>query len=108
MFYDKTVLDNGMTVITERMDTVRSVALGIWFAVGSRDETPAEAGMSHFIEHMMFKGTPTRTAAEISRGVRPARRRAQRVHQQGVHVLLRARARPARADRRRDPRRTWS
>jgi predicted Zn-dependent peptidase len=55
-----------MTVITEEMDTVRSVALGIWCAVGSRDESPAEAGMSHFMEHMMFKGTPTRSAAEIS------------------------------------------
>ncbi|MDY0339737.1 MAG: insulinase family protein [Coriobacteriia bacterium] len=55
MFYDKTVLDNGITVITESMDTVRSVALGIWCSVGSRDEMPADAGMSHFIEHMMSK-----------------------------------------------------
>jgi predicted Zn-dependent peptidase len=66
MFYDKTVLDNGVTVITETMDTVRSVALGIWCSVGSRDEDPADAGMSHFIEHMTFKGTPTRSAVEIS------------------------------------------
>ena len=66
MFYDKTVLPNGITVITEPMDTVRSVTLGIWCAVGSRDETPAEAGMSHFMEHMMFKGTPTRSASDIS------------------------------------------
>lgn len=66
MFYDKTVLDNGMTVISERMDTMRSVAIGIWVSVGSRDEAPADAGLSHFLEHMMFKGTPTRTAAEIS------------------------------------------
>jgi len=66
MFYDRTVLENGITVISETMDTVRSVALGIWLAVGSRDESAAEAGMSHFMEHMMFKGTPTRTAAQIS------------------------------------------
>lgn len=66
MFYQQTILENGLTVITEKMDTVRSVALGIWFSVGSRDESPAEAGMSHFMEHMMFKGTPTMTAAEIS------------------------------------------
>lgn len=66
MFYRKTVLDNGITVMSEPMDSVRSVALGIWFAVGSRDESPAEAGMSHFMEHMMFKGTATRTAREIS------------------------------------------
>jgi predicted Zn-dependent peptidase len=66
MFYSETVLDNGVTVLTESMDTLRSVALGIWFSVGSRDETPAEAGMSHFMEHMMFKGTPSRTPAQIS------------------------------------------
>jgi predicted Zn-dependent peptidase len=62
----KTVLDNGMTVLTETMDSVRSVALGIWFQVGSRDERPEEAGMSHFMEHMMFKGTPTRDARQLS------------------------------------------
>lgn len=66
MFYERTELDDGLVVITERMDAVRSVALGIWFAVGSRDEAPGEAGMSHFMEHMMFKGTPTRSAADIS------------------------------------------
>ena len=66
MFYRKTVLDNGITVMSEPMDSVRSVALGIWFSVGSRDESAAEAGMSHFMEHMMFKGTPTRSAKDIS------------------------------------------
>lgn len=66
MFYRETVLDNGVTVLTESLDSVRSVALGVWFSVGSRDESPAEAGMSHFMEHMMFKGTPTRSAADIS------------------------------------------
>ena len=66
MFYRKTVLDNGITVISEPVESVRSVTLGIWFAVGSRDESPEEAGMSHFMEHMMFKGTPTRSARDIS------------------------------------------
>jgi predicted Zn-dependent peptidase len=66
MFYRKTVLDNGITVISEPMDSVRSITLGIWFAVGSRDESAPEAGMSHFMEHMMFKGTPTRSARSIS------------------------------------------
>ncbi|MDZ4654547.1 MAG: pitrilysin family protein [Coriobacteriia bacterium] len=66
MFYEKTVLDSGVTVITETMDNVRSVAIGIWFSVGSRDEHAGEAGMSHFMEHMMFKGTPTRSAQDIS------------------------------------------
>jgi predicted Zn-dependent peptidase len=66
MFYRKTVLDNGITVISEPMDSVRSITLGIWFAVGSRDESTPEAGMSHFMEHMMFKGTPSRSARTIS------------------------------------------
>jgi len=66
MFYRKTVLDSGVTVMSEPMDSVRSIALGIWFAVGSRDESPAEAGMSHFMEHMMFKGTSSRSAQDIS------------------------------------------
>ena len=66
MFYDRTVLANGVTVITETIPTVRSVAVGIWVAAGSRDERPEEAGISHFLEHMMFKGTPTRSATDIS------------------------------------------
>lgn len=66
MFFEQTTLDNGISVVSERMDAVRSVAIGVWFAVGSRDELPAESGMSHFLEHMMFKGTDTRSAADIS------------------------------------------
>jgi predicted Zn-dependent peptidase len=66
VFYDRTVLDNGITVISESIPTVRSVALGIWVAAGSRDERPEEAGVSHFLEHMMFKGTSKRSARDIS------------------------------------------
>lgn len=66
MFYEKTVLDNGITVITEHMDGVRSAALGFWVRVGARDEAPIEGGMSHFMEHMLFKGTTTRSALDIS------------------------------------------
>lgn len=66
MQYKKTVLDNGVVVLSETMDSVRSVSLGIWFQVGSRDENEFEAGLSHFNEHMMFKGTPTKSAREIS------------------------------------------
>lgn len=66
MFYERSVTPGGVTVITERMAGFRSAALGIWVAAGSRDELPGEAGVSHFVEHMMFKGTPTRSAAEIS------------------------------------------
>jgi predicted Zn-dependent peptidase len=66
VFYERTVLSNGVTVITESIPSVRSIAVGIWVAAGSRDENPEEAGISHFLEHMMFKGTPTRSATDIS------------------------------------------
>jgi predicted Zn-dependent peptidase len=66
VFYDKTVLEDGLTIITESIPTVRSAAMGIWVAAGSRDETPDEAGVSHFLEHMMFKGTSKRSAQDIS------------------------------------------
>lgn len=65
-FYSKTVLDNGIKVISERMDIVRSVSLGIWIGAGSRDEPAPINGASHFLEHMMFKGTPARTSRQIS------------------------------------------
>jgi predicted Zn-dependent peptidase len=64
--YQETVVDNGVRVVSERMDSVRSVALGLWFKVGSRDEAAREAGLSHFMEHLMFKGTPTRDARQLS------------------------------------------
>ena len=67
--YKKTELPNGLRVISERMSGVRSAALGIWVTVGSRNETAAENGISHFIEHMAFKGTKTRSALEISRTI---------------------------------------
>jgi len=66
MIFKKTVLDNGITVVTESIKDVRSIALGVWFKVGSRDESSHEAGMSHFLEHMLFKGTPTYGARELS------------------------------------------
>ncbi|GAB4274216.1 MAG: pitrilysin family protein [Coriobacteriia bacterium] len=64
--FERSILDDGTTVITEHMDSVRSVTVGLWFAVGSRSELSEEAGMSHFLEHMMFKGTSTKSAADIS------------------------------------------
>ncbi|HEY0700134.1 MAG TPA: pitrilysin family protein [Micromonospora sp.] len=62
----KTVLPSGLRVITESIPSVRSVSFGIWVAVGSRDETGPLAGVSHFLEHLLFKGTRKRTALEIS------------------------------------------
>ncbi|MBI4464256.1 MAG: insulinase family protein [Acidobacteria bacterium] len=64
---EKHVLPNGLTVISEHMPHVRSVALGIWLRVGSRQEAPNKTGICHFIEHMVFKGTQSRTAEEIAR-----------------------------------------
>ncbi len=67
LFFEKTVLPNGIRVITESIPHVRSVSLGFWVGVGSRDEQEARSGISHFLEHMLFKGTKTRSAREISR-----------------------------------------
>src|SRR5438046_2124112 len=62
----RTVLPGGLRVVTEFLPAVRSVALGIWVGVGSRDEDLAHAGATHYLEHLLFKGTRRRTALEIS------------------------------------------
>ena len=62
----RTVLPSGLRIVTEEVPSVRSAAIGIWVNVGSRDETPAVAGASHFLEHLLFKGTTRRNALEIS------------------------------------------
>ena len=62
-------LPNGLTVITEQMQHIRSASIGIWLQTGSRDEDAEWNGISHFIEHMVFKGTKHRTAEEIARQV---------------------------------------
>src|SRR4051812_49227207 len=61
-----TELDSGTRVVTEAVSSVRSVALGLWVRTGSRDETPAQAGVSHFLEHLLFKGTKRYSAIEIA------------------------------------------
>jgi predicted Zn-dependent peptidase len=58
--------DSGMRLVTERMPWVRSVSLGVWVTAGSRDEAPRIAGASHFLEHLLFKGTRIRSAREIA------------------------------------------
>ena len=60
-------LPNGVRIVTEKIDTVRSAALGIWVGGGSRQEAPSESGAAHFIEHMLFKGTQRRSAQDIAR-----------------------------------------
>src|SRR5678815_957019 len=62
-------LDNGIRLVTESMGHVRSVSLGVWLARGSRHETDEDSGIAHFVEHMLFKGTASRTAEEIAQAV---------------------------------------
>ncbi len=63
----KTLLPNGLTVLTEPMSHMRSVSMGVWIGTGSRDESPTQNGLSHFVEHMVFKGTTTRDAKQLAR-----------------------------------------
>ncbi len=65
----RTVLPSGLIVLTERMEYVRSVAMGVWMRAGSRHEVPELNGISHFVEHMVFKGTKSRSAQRIAREV---------------------------------------
>lgn len=66
---ERAVLANGIRVVSERMPHVRSVSLGIWIATGSRRESEKESGLSHFLEHMVFKGTRHRSAEEIAKSI---------------------------------------
>ncbi len=67
--YNKSILDNGVRVLTETIPHYDSVCIGIWVITGSRDEKESENGISHFIEHLLFKGTERRTAQEIARTI---------------------------------------
>ena len=64
--FDQITLSNGLRLIGERLDHVRSVSVGLWLGAGSQYEIPPEAGVSHFLEHMAFKGTQKRTARQIA------------------------------------------
>jgi len=63
---NKTTLDNGLTIITEQVPSVKSVSAGIWAKTGSRNETKGQAGVTHFLEHMLFKGTESRSSYDIA------------------------------------------
>jgi predicted Zn-dependent peptidase len=69
MTVKRSVHASGLRIVTEEVPSVRSAAIGIWVNVGSRDEAPATAGASHFLEHLLFKGTTSRTALEISSAI---------------------------------------
>ncbi len=67
--FKRTKLKNGLRIVTEDHPSSRSVAIGIWVLTGTRDESPREAGISHLLEHMVFKGTKTKTAHEIAKSL---------------------------------------
>ncbi len=64
--YQKTILDNGIRVVSEKMNYGHSVSIGVWLVSGSRYETVKQNGVSHLLEHMLFKGTPSRSAYDIA------------------------------------------
>ncbi len=67
--YQRSVLSNGLRIVTEEVPYFHSVAVGVWLNAGARDETAAENGLSHFLEHMVFKGTPQRSVLDIAREI---------------------------------------
>src|SRR5215472_7082252 len=67
--FQKLFLDNGVTVLIDRMQDVRSFALGFFVRAGSQDETPEKQGISHFLEHVLFKRTRRRSTVEIARAI---------------------------------------
>src|SRR5437667_8234314 len=66
---DRDVIGNGIRLLTERMTQVRSISSGVWLTRGSRHETAERGGIAHFVEHMLFKGTATRTAEDIAQAI---------------------------------------
>ena len=92
-------LPSGLRLVTEAMPHVRSVTVGVWLTRGSRHETDAESGVAHFVEHMLFKGTTTRSAQRHRADDRLDRRPARRVHGEGIRRLLHQGARRASAAR---------
>lgn len=65
-FVEKTTLKNGLTIVTEKVESVKSVSVGIWVKTGSRNESQQQAGVTHFLEHMLFKGTKSRSSYDIA------------------------------------------
>ena len=99
----RTVLPSGLIVLTERMEHVRSVAMGVWMRAGSRHEVPELNGISHFVEHMVFKGTKSRSAQRIAREVDAIGGNLDAFHRQRNRLLQHQGSRRACADRPRCP-----
>ena len=66
MSYKKTILNNGITILSEHVEHVRSISIGVWINAGSRDEAVHNRGIAHFLEHMLFKGTESRSKTDIA------------------------------------------
>ncbi|MDX1592116.1 MAG: pitrilysin family protein, partial [Balneolaceae bacterium] len=66
---EKTTLDNGLKIVTEHIESIKSVSAGIWVKTGSRNESDELAGVTHFLEHMLFKGTENRSAYDIAQSM---------------------------------------
>ena len=69
MRFKKTTLSNGIRVVSEMQPESRAVSVGVWVLSGTRDESPSEAGISHFLEHMVFKGTKNRSTFQIAKSL---------------------------------------
>ena len=67
--FKKSVLSNGVRIVTEQHSSSKSVSIGVWVLTGTRDEDPAEVGLSHFVEHLVFKGTKSRNAYQIAKSL---------------------------------------
>ena len=92
---EQTDLPNGLRIVTETMPEARSVTLGAWVGVGGRDEPAELSGASHFLEHLLFKGTEERSARAHRGDRRRGRRRDERVHRTRAHRVLRPAPAPA-------------
>ena len=62
-------LPSGLTIVVEPMISTRTAAIGVWVGVGARDESPEQSGISHFLEHLLFKGTESRSAIDVSQAI---------------------------------------
>ena len=85
----KYTCQNGVRVVLENIPTVRSVAIGVWIGTGSRNETSDNNGISHFLEHMFFKGTKTKNAKEIAEAFDSIGGQVNAFTSKGIYLLLR-------------------
>ena len=83
-----TTCQNGVRIVSEHIPYTRSISLGIWVDAGSRYELPEENGITHFIEHMLFKGTTNRTAKQIAESFDPLVEKSMRLRQKSIHATM--------------------